>query len=126
MIIRSMLGLGDNIYQRAFIQDITEQVYLNTPWPELYADLPHVHFVKRETTLRTQAKNMSRQPWHMFERAVMGKGIRVRHTHGGPLQDMCSSFDMPMPRKFTLPSFSEVNAAMLPKPYALIRPVTLR
>ena len=46
MIVRGMKGLGDNIYQRAFVKRLPGPVYLETPWPELYEDLPGVKFVR--------------------------------------------------------------------------------
>ncbi|MGV2896737.1 hypothetical protein ACNPPY_13175, partial [Achromobacter sp. AGC78] len=61
MIVRGMKGLGDNIYKRAFVKKLQGPVYLETPWPELYEDLPDVKFVRSETPLRTQSKNMARQ-----------------------------------------------------------------
>lgn len=38
MFIRGMLGLGDNIYARAFVKKHLG-AYLETPWPQLYADI---------------------------------------------------------------------------------------
>ena len=64
MYIEGMMGLGDNVYQRAFISAIKFPVYIETPWPELYEGtlarpvLPLTH-------LRTQMKNIKRQTrWH--------------------------------------------------------------
>ena len=58
--IRGMAGLGDNIFQRAFIKSLvkSQEVLLETPWPELYQDLPNIKFIKPNTRLRTQAKNL--------------------------------------------------------------------
>lgn len=56
--IRGMYGLGDSIYQRAFVRQFPG-AYIRTPWPELYADLD-VKFVKSNTLLRTQRKNEDR------------------------------------------------------------------
>lgn len=55
-----MKGLGDNLFQRPFVRAAAARhaaVYLETPWPELYSDLPRVFPVRTATTLRTQAKN---------------------------------------------------------------------
>ncbi len=38
MLIKGMMGLGDNIYSRAFVKNYPG-AYLETPWPELYRDL---------------------------------------------------------------------------------------
>jgi hypothetical protein len=55
--------MGDNIYQRPFVKKLCEyrDVYLDTPWPEIYEDLP-VKFVLKPRLLRTQMKNVERQP----------------------------------------------------------------
>src|SRR5262245_20658570 len=57
-----MWGLGDNIYSRPFIRAAAAQyeVHLETPWPELYADL-EIAFVRGTRKLRTQQKNIARQ-----------------------------------------------------------------
>lgn len=55
MFIRGMMGLGDNIYARAFIRQYPG-AYLETPWPQLYSDID-VKCVRPTTQLRTQSKN---------------------------------------------------------------------
>jgi hypothetical protein len=63
LVIHGMWGLGDNCYTRPFIRAAAAKfdVYLKTPWPELYADLP-IRFVRLDGRLRTQQKNTERQP----------------------------------------------------------------
>ena len=63
LVIRGMWGLGDNIYQRPFVRAACRRamVYLETPWPELYEDLP-VRFLRADRRLRTQTRNVRRQP----------------------------------------------------------------
>lgn len=58
--IKGMHGLGDNIYQRGFIKEIKTEVYLETPWPQIYQGLDHVKFIKPDTKLRTQSKNLDK------------------------------------------------------------------
>jgi hypothetical protein len=57
-----MYGLGDCIYSRAFVKTLSKiyQVRLQTTWPEIFSDL-NVEFIKPETSLRTQAKNVQKQ-----------------------------------------------------------------
>jgi hypothetical protein len=60
-------GLGDSIYVRPFIAATAKRrdVFLETPWPELYVDLP-VRFVRGRRQLRTQMRNLARtriQQW---------------------------------------------------------------
>lgn len=68
LIIEGMKGLGDNVYQRAVVRRLDGPVYLATPWPQLYADLPHVRPVRpARHGLRTQLANEALQPpgtWH--------------------------------------------------------------
>jgi hypothetical protein len=62
LLIRGQWGLGDNIYARPFVKELAKQfeIYLDTPWPEIYEDLP-VRFVLQPRALRTQMKNVRRQ-----------------------------------------------------------------
>src|SRR5215831_7436319 len=63
LMIIGQWGLGDNIYARPFVKKLSEHydLYLDTPWPEIYEDLP-VKFVRKPRALRTQMKNLERQP----------------------------------------------------------------
>ena len=120
MNIVGMLGLGDNIYQRAFIKGIRDQVYLKTPWPELYRDLPHVRPVLPDTRLRTQAKNLRRhRGWSLMPR---GHQVRVAYGLDGIFPGMAKCLRT-VPADMDLPDFG-------PPPvegrYVVVRPVTVR
>src|SRR5215468_4237098 len=72
IFIRGMWGLGDNIYSRPFVRVLAREhdIWLDTPWPELYADL-NIKFVRGTRRLRTQQKNILRQTpdrWSIPER----------------------------------------------------------
>ena len=69
VLIRGMYGLGDNCYSRPFVRAATAryQVWLDTPWPELYQDLD-LRFVRGTRKLRTQLANMARQPADRWSR----------------------------------------------------------
>ena len=54
--IDGMLGMGDTIYQRAFVKQLPAGTFIKTAWPEFYEDLP-VKAVRSDTALRTQRKN---------------------------------------------------------------------
>lgn len=120
MHIQGMKGLGDNIYQRAFLKGLKHPVWLETPWPELYADLPMVRLVKPDTKLRTQAKNMRRHA--AWERAPRGRITQVAYGQAGIIPGMAAKFGR-QPGEFDLPDFG-------PSPvggrYIVVRPVTLR
>ncbi|MCC6380469.1 MAG: hypothetical protein IT519_16760 [Burkholderiales bacterium] len=65
--IQGMLGLGDNLHQRALVRQVMARdrdVILETPWPSIYHDFVsagRLHLVSRDSRLRTQAKNVQRE-----------------------------------------------------------------
>ena len=119
--VKGMLGLGDNIYQRAFIKQYSNKVYLSTPWPEIYADLPNVKCVLPQTKLRTHLKNIKKQAsWE--SPAPTRNQVEIRYGDLGIVRGMARSFKF-WPANFDLPDFGRVIAD---RPYALIRPVTVR
>lgn len=65
--IIGMHGFGDNLHQRAVIRQLSEQneIWLETPWPCVYHDMPEINFITKGSKLRTQAKNAQREA-HMF------------------------------------------------------------
>lgn len=121
MIVHGMRGLGDSVYSRAFVKKLPKPVYLDTPWPELYQDLPDVHFIRPVTPLRTQSKNIARHNnW------VMPPGKQparhIRYGTEGIIPGMIASFGV-MPGAFDLPPLP-------PSPesggYVVVRPATVR
>lgn len=121
MIIHSMKGLGDNVYQRAFIKALPKPVYLDTPWPEIYAGIDGVHFIRPQTTLRTQAKNIARHAdWVMPPTRQPTR--QIRYGAEGIIPGMTASFGV-APGAFDLPPLP-------PSPeqgkYVVVRPATVR
>lgn len=121
MIIHAMKGLGDSVYSRAFLKNMPGPIYLDTPWPELVADLPHVHCVRPQTNLRTQAKNIARHPsWLMPPGRQPTR--QIRYGTEGIIPGMIASFGV-MPGEFDLPPLP-------PSPetgkYVVVRPATVR
>jgi len=125
-------GLGDNIYQRAFIKALSREwdIFLETAWPELYADLP-LKFVNPHTRLRTQAKNASRSKVQWVPRPIGCKQVKrnsyVNAFRGGRsiIAGMEESFGIKLnAADFDLPPLPLV--AKNDKPLAFVRPVTLR
>lgn len=126
MLIKGLYGFGDNIYQRAFVRHLSG-AYLQTPFPELYADLD-IKCVRPYTTLRTQAKNIANSKYNWLN-APNGHGIvQVGYgdkelRHGSIVDAMRKTFKTePV---FDLPSCGE-SPVNTDKPIAVIRPVTLR
>lgn len=121
MLIRGMLGFGDNIYQRAFIRQMPGIVYLETPWPELYADLPGVRCVRPQTRLRTQRKNIERRKkWAIPPRGL--KAVSVGYDGAGIYAGMQRSLRV-APGPLDLP---DLGQSPLEGPYIVVRPVTVR
>lgn len=119
--INSMRGLGDNIYQRAFVKALQGPIYIDTPWPELYAGIPDIHFVRPDTKLRTQSKNIARQPaWQIRPRH--GRNLSIRYDSGGIIRGMRMAFGV-NPAEFDLPDF---GPSPFSSKYVVVRPVTVR
>lgn len=123
--IEGMLGLGDNFYQRAIVRELVkrETVYLATPWPQLYADLP-VRCTRPNTTLRTQAKNAARPwAWHALPDYVDHRSWSYAGRPGSMLQALCDDVGLNAPTvDFTGPPVRSAERA----PYIVVRPVTRR
>ena len=63
LLVNGMHGLGDNIYERAIIRQLAQHytVFLKTPWPAIFHDMPTVTLVNPASNLRTQRKNTARE-----------------------------------------------------------------
>ncbi|MDZ4373555.1 MAG: hypothetical protein U1C74_19315 [Phenylobacterium sp.] len=132
LFVEGMKGLGDNIYQRPFVAAACRdrRVWISTPWPEIYADLP-VRFVRTGTTLRTQAANEARQPAGLWTRPP-GNAVRARPFYAGrelragsiPTA-MARAFRHAGPVTWDLPDMGP-SPVTSDKPIAVIRPVTVR
>ncbi|MFN3585182.1 hypothetical protein [Phenylobacterium sp.] len=133
LYVDGMKGLGDNIYQRPFVRAAAQrhEVYLATPWPQLYADLP-LRFCRTHTHLRTQARNEDRLPAATWSKPPLGcdavtlsygrdelaRGSIVQAIEAAlPLGDQPFVFNLPAPGPCALKSR---------KPVAVIRPATIR
>src|SRR5215472_8747709 len=102
LLIHAPWGLGDAIYVRPLIRDAAQQreVFLETPWPELYSDLP-VQFVLGHKGLRLQWRNVQRQdasrwvtPPSGIDQVALGYGpieLETRNVFTS------MSYKMPMP-----------------------------
>lgn len=136
VLIRGMWGLGDNIFARPFVQVAATQyqVHLETPWPELYEDLD-IKFVLGQRRLRTQLKNVARQPRQRWICPPSMREVQISYARGlgamGIIEalERCwwsmlrVAFD---PELFDLPDMGP--APLLPgdRPIAVVRPVTVR
>ncbi len=121
MIIHGMRGLGDNLFMRPFIKAVPKPVYLDTPWPEIYAGIDGVHFIRPQTNLRTQAKNIARHTtWTMPPTRQPTR--QIRYGAEGIIPGMIASFGV-MPGAFDLPPLPPSPET---GPYVVVRPATVR
>lgn len=128
-LLRGRQGLGDNIYQRAVVRELAANcsVYLETPWPQFYRDLPRVNCVRPLTPLRTQRKNVERRDirWHLPPAGARPKAIGYAATRGSMLQGFCDSAGVALARvTFDLPTFGPTRPRA--RPYVVLRPATVR
>src|SRR5580765_4680207 len=130
-----MMGLGDCIFSRPFVRAAAAQyeVWLETPWPELYEDLD-IRFVLGKRRLRTQLKNMARQCSERWSRPLPMREVKV--SYGGDLRTasivhalerrwrsaLGVAFD---PALFDLPDMGP-SPIRSERPIAVVRPVTVR
>lgn len=134
VLIRGMWGLGDNIYARPFVRAAAAQyeVWFDTPWPELYEDLD-IRFVRGTRKLRTQTKNVERQPKDRWSRPPPMQEVKV--SYGSDLtalrlinalerrwSALRVAFD---PALFDLPDMGP-SPVRSDRPIAVVRPVTVR
>jgi hypothetical protein len=112
---------------------LQREVFLETPWPELYADLP-VHFVRGEKGLRLQMRNVLSQsdalwvkPPPGIPRVALGYGP-IELATGDVFTAMACKMPMAMVTKpvWDLPDLGECPVDSGSAPLALIRPVLRR
>lgn len=128
IFIDGMQGLGDSIYQRAFVKQLPPGSFIKTAWPEIYQDLP-VFTVRSETTLRTQRKNedSSRADWQPLPDSYDTRRIFYgpAELERGSIIDAMRECFHTEPGQFDLPSF-HAGQSYSDKPVAVIRPATVR
>ncbi|HFU4541792.1 TPA: hypothetical protein ACGPBT_004124 [Klebsiella variicola] len=134
--IDGMLGIGDNIMQRPFIKKMVEkgnEVWIKTATPEIYIDIPGIHFVKSGTSLRTQHRNeeASGVAWealpedHLIIRKKIFYGT-VELSRGSVFDAGRRQFGIE-PTRLDLPSFTLPDIGIpTNNKVALIRPTTER
>lgn len=128
MDIRSMHGLGDNIYQRAFIRNLGARapIRIDTPWPQLYEDLGYVQCLRSSSPLRTQRKNINRVHDSIYRPGSLGPhAVRIRHGADGIFRGMERCFGVPPLDAMDLPDFRDHNPHQGER-YVVVRPVTVR
>lgn len=121
-----MHGLGDNLFQRMVLDALQwEGVYLVTPWPELYADMP-IRCVRPNTKLRTQAKNVARRGarWAAAPRDARVVRWHYQQQPGSILESLFR--ELGEAPRYVKPRPFPVAPAGLPGPAVFLRPSTVR
>jgi ubiquinone/menaquinone biosynthesis C-methylase UbiE len=133
LIIDGMHGLGDNIGQRNFIKELPFPVYLKSPWPQLYKDLPNVKILECDTDWRTQKKNLKANAFKWAEPPTdRGPELSVGYRNedlqgdGSIFKAMSKTFGGIIPRSFDIPKFDRPDFIPVGRKVALIRPVIQR
>lgn len=98
-IVQSYFGMGDNIYQIPFIRQLSKhgEVFIHTPFPELFQKMDKVHCLPASTTLKAQFKNM--QGNKLYQRC-RPKGTVIRFEYGSKFeknQSIMQSFEHTVP-----------------------------
>ena len=125
IFIDGMQGFGDGIYIRGFVKTFAQKhdVTIATPWPELYSDEPNIKFQKKQTSLRTQAKNIRNQIDNIWTTEVsFDHRFNIHYGAGTNIPDDLGLKFGCLPT-WGLPSFPKPD---IEKPYIVIRPATLR
>ncbi len=120
--LSGMLGLGDNVYQRAVLRELGE-IALVTSWPQLYADLPQIRCVKPFTRLRTQSKNARRDDLDWDEAPPRQAPTKFGYdAHGTILESMLRRAGIQRDAlTFDLPEVEPGSGR-----YVVVRPATIR
>jgi hypothetical protein len=135
LFLRGPWGLGDSIYVRPFIaaQAAQREVYLETPWPELYTDVP-VRLVRGARQLRTQMRNLARQQntqWHRppenAQTVALGYGAQelVTSNVAAIMERKLPPIKAPPP-VWDLPDMGKCPFDTGDAPLAIVRPVMRR
>jgi hypothetical protein len=129
--ITSLQGLGDNIFQRPYVRAAAKhnRIWIDSAFPEIYADISGLNFIRSNTNLRTQAKNVARQArrWSAPPRTARN----VRFSYGAMLNTVpiMTTLESQLPLNGE-PFVFDLPPAVVPSPvegpYVIVRPTTLR
>lgn len=125
--VKGMKALGDCLFQRPYIRLLSEtyeEVYLGTPWPQLYSDLTNVRPCRVETRRFIALRNLDDYDgaWHQFPKKA-DREIKVHNVDGTPVR-IGESFDVMKPLPPECPPINVVRFRR--RPIAVVRPPALR
>ena len=123
-------GLGDAVWMRPFVRQAAKQwsVYVDTSWPELYADLP-ARVVRRMGGLRLQRHHGDKHPAETWAKLPTARPINLRYRWSQlNKRSMLAEMEVlscirPTPLTLDLPPLPESPVSGR---YAVIRPPAVR
>lgn len=136
-----MFGIGDGLHERSIVRQYlkTHEVWLETPWPSMFHDMPQVRLFPKRTILRTQAKNAARES-DKYSRElppINTPRLKVWYTHEqlrrtgsfvAAMSETCrvdpASFRLPIPDRW-IEQAQRVSAS-IDKPLMIYRPLVER
>lgn len=130
--VRGMGGLGDCVYARPLIRhflDVRGELWLSTPYPELYEDLAGVYPVRwKDGGLRCQSKNMARHSGTWVLPPKGAERVRLMYALGRLNQTIVAELEQGAQTaihrfRFDLPDFGSLPIGQR---YAVVRPVSVR
>lgn len=147
LLMRGMMGLGDNIRQRAILRQlmVSHDVWLESSWVSVYHDLIEdgLKVIHKPTRLRTQAKNAARES-KLFTRGLPPRGSKTIaisyppaevRRHGSVMAAMCAAtgcdaaaadFSLPIPESWKARAIAWVEKWKPDRPIMLYRPLVDR
>lgn len=146
LVLHGMHGLGDNLHQRALVRQLmaSHEVYLESSWVAPYWDLigAGLKVLRKETSLRTQAKNAEREaeqfwsgkpPESARHLQIWYRPEAVRR-HGSVLGAMCdgicdiaqADFRLPLPQAWLDRADALIASWGSSKPLLILRPLVER
>ena len=142
VLVISQEGMGDGIYLLPFVKILakTNQVYIKTPLPKIFKDVPNIKFIKLDNeTYRTQQKSLLNDD---TEYSILPKNIYKTYTPQYAGEELLETsivgsfykqLNIPFHEKleWKLPSFKNELGNFLSKipkgrKIAIIRPATVR
>lgn len=143
LFVEGMHGLGDNLHQRSVMRQLMRDydVWLETPWPCLYHDMPDLKLISKGSVLRTQAKNAQREADRFTKEPPPAYARRLKvnyppdavRQHGAALAAMSAQcgvrpgdFRLPIPDEWFARADQLIAQWQPSKPLMIYRPLVER
>lgn len=129
VVVRGMKALGDCLFQRPYVRllsETSEEVYLGTPWPQIYSDLTNVRPCRVDTRRFIALQNLDQYDgkWYQFPKKS-DREIKVHNVDGNPVR-IGESFNINVTKALP-PECPPINVVRFSrKPIAVVRPPAVR